>query len=134
MQISIGSPLAHIRELWEEKDQCADHQPYFFPFEELVRAWRVDRDTVLFKETAELGLAPLERADRESVTSWDLVLDVALKGTFYVCRSAARLLRRKDADYGTQPGKLFRLMSPARQRAILENNRRAAADLQNQLL
>ena len=24
---------------------------------------------------AELGLAPLERADRESVTSWDLLLD-----------------------------------------------------------
>ncbi len=30
---------------------------------------------------------------------WDLVLDVSLKGTFYLCRSAARLLRQKDAPY-----------------------------------
>jgi 3-oxoacyl-[acyl-carrier protein] reductase len=31
--------------------------------------------------------------------TWDIVLDVALKGTFHVCRSAARLLRRKDATH-----------------------------------
>ena len=30
---------------------------------------------------------------------WDLVLDVSLRGTFNVCRSAARLLRRKDAPH-----------------------------------
>jgi 3-oxoacyl-[acyl-carrier protein] reductase len=31
--------------------------------------------------------------------TWDLVIDVALKGPFRVCRSAARLLRRKDAGH-----------------------------------
>jgi len=30
---------------------------------------------------------------------WDLVLDVSLRGTFNVCRSAARLLRNKEATY-----------------------------------
>jgi 3-oxoacyl-[acyl-carrier protein] reductase len=40
--------------------------------------------------------AMLHRMDDET---WDLVLDVALKGTFRVCRSAARLLRRKDAAH-----------------------------------
>jgi 3-oxoacyl-[acyl-carrier protein] reductase len=30
---------------------------------------------------------------------WDLVLDVSLRGTFNVCRSAARLLRNKEAAY-----------------------------------
>ena len=40
-----------------------------------------------------LHAAPDERRDV------DLVLDVALKGTFYVCRSAARLLRRKEAEH-----------------------------------
>src|SRR2546423_8904450 len=30
---------------------------------------------------------------------WDLVLAVSLRGTFNVCRSAARLLRRKDAEH-----------------------------------
>jgi 3-oxoacyl-[acyl-carrier protein] reductase len=30
---------------------------------------------------------------------WDLVLDVSLRGTFNVCRSAARLLRNKEATH-----------------------------------
>jgi 3-oxoacyl-[acyl-carrier protein] reductase len=30
---------------------------------------------------------------------WDFVIDVSLRGTFNVCRSAARLLRRKDAPH-----------------------------------
>ena len=31
--------------------------------------------------------------------TWDLVVDVVLRGTFNVCRSAARLLRAKDAPH-----------------------------------
>src|SRR5215212_1410417 len=40
--------------------------------------------------------APLHKMSDEA---WDAVLDVALRGTFNVCRSAARLLRRKDAQH-----------------------------------
>jgi 3-oxoacyl-[acyl-carrier protein] reductase len=40
--------------------------------------------------------APFHRMSDET---WDRVLDVALKGTFHTCRSAARLLRRKDAGH-----------------------------------
>lgn len=45
------------------------------------------------------GLTRDSTIHRMSDEDWDIVLDVALKGTFYVCRSAARLLRRKDADH-----------------------------------
>jgi 3-oxoacyl-[acyl-carrier protein] reductase len=45
------------------------------------------------------GLTRDSTIHRMSDADWDIVLDVALKGTFYVCRSAARLLRRKDADH-----------------------------------
>jgi 3-oxoacyl-[acyl-carrier protein] reductase len=45
------------------------------------------------------GLTRDSTLHRMSDETWDLVLDVALKGTFYVCRSAARLLRRKDAEH-----------------------------------
>ena len=44
------------------------------------------------------GLTKDSTLHRMSDETWDLVLDVALKGTFHVCRSAARLLRVKDAD------------------------------------
>jgi len=36
--------------------------------------------------------------------------------------------REDDADYYTQPGKLFRLMSPSQQQAIFENTARAMGD------
>ena len=45
------------------------------------------------------GLTRDSTIHRMSDEDWDIVLDVALKGTFYVCRSAARLLRRKDAEH-----------------------------------
>ena len=45
------------------------------------------------------GLTKDSTLHRMSDETWDLVLDVALKGTFHVCRSAARLLRRKDATH-----------------------------------
>ncbi len=45
------------------------------------------------------GLTRDSTIHRMSDQDWDIVLDVALKGTFYVCRSAARLLRRKDAEH-----------------------------------
>jgi 3-oxoacyl-[acyl-carrier protein] reductase len=45
------------------------------------------------------GLTKDSTIHRMDDATWDLVLDVALKGTFYVCRSAARLLRRKDAGH-----------------------------------
>ena len=40
--------------------------------------------------------APLHKMSDEA---WDTVLDVSLRGTFNVCRAAARLLRVKDAAY-----------------------------------
>ncbi len=40
--------------------------------------------------------APLHKMTDEV---WDAVVDVVLRGTFNVCRSAARLLRTKDAAY-----------------------------------
>jgi 3-oxoacyl-[acyl-carrier protein] reductase len=36
---------------------------------------------------------------RMSDEEWNLVLDVSLRGTFNVCRSAARLLRNREATY-----------------------------------
>ena len=36
---------------------------------------------------------------RMSDDEWSLVLDVSLRGTFNVCRSAARLLRNRDASH-----------------------------------
>jgi 3-oxoacyl-[acyl-carrier protein] reductase len=45
------------------------------------------------------GLTADSMLHRMTDETWDLVLDVALKGTFYTCRSAARLLRRKDAEH-----------------------------------
>ena len=45
------------------------------------------------------GLTKDSTLHRMDDATWDLVLNVALKGTFYVCRSAARLLRRKDAPF-----------------------------------
>jgi 3-oxoacyl-[acyl-carrier protein] reductase len=45
------------------------------------------------------GLTRDSTLHRMSDETWDVVLDVALKGTFHVCRSAARLLRRKDAAH-----------------------------------
>jgi 3-oxoacyl-[acyl-carrier protein] reductase len=45
------------------------------------------------------GLTRDSTIHRMSDETWDIVVDVALKGTFYVCRSAARLLRRKDAPH-----------------------------------
>jgi catalase len=36
--------------------------------------------------------------------------------------------REDDDDYYTQPGKLFRLMSPEQQRALFENTARAMGD------
>ena len=45
------------------------------------------------------GLTRDSTLHRMTDETWDAVLDVALKGTFYVCRSAARLLRRKDAAH-----------------------------------
>jgi 3-oxoacyl-[acyl-carrier protein] reductase len=40
--------------------------------------------------------APLHKMTDEA---WDAVVDVSLRGTFNVCRAAARLLRTKDATY-----------------------------------
>jgi 3-oxoacyl-[acyl-carrier protein] reductase len=45
------------------------------------------------------GLTKDALLHRMDDATWDLVVDVALKGTFYTCRSAARLLRRKDAGF-----------------------------------
>jgi catalase len=36
--------------------------------------------------------------------------------------------REDDSDYYTQPGKLFRLMSPAQQQVLFENTARAMGD------
>ena len=36
--------------------------------------------------------------------------------------------REDDDDYYTQPGKLFRLMKPAQQKALFENTARAISD------
>jgi catalase len=36
--------------------------------------------------------------------------------------------RKDDDDYFTQPGKLFRLMSPAQQKVLFENTARAMGD------
>ena len=35
---------------------------------------------------------------------------------------------KDDSDYYTQPGKLFRLMSPAQQQVLFENTARAMGD------
>jgi 3-oxoacyl-[acyl-carrier protein] reductase len=45
------------------------------------------------------GLTRDSTLHRMTDETWDLVLDVVLRGSFYVCRSAARLLRRKDAAH-----------------------------------
>lgn len=45
------------------------------------------------------GLTKDAMLHRMDDATWDLVIDVALKGPFRVCRSAARLLRRKDAGH-----------------------------------
>ena len=45
------------------------------------------------------GLTKDGMLHRMDDATWDLVIDVALKGPFRVCRSAARLLRRKDAGH-----------------------------------
>jgi catalase len=42
--------------------------------------------------------------------------------------AADRWNHRADDDYYTQPGKLFRLMSPAQQRVLFENTARAMGD------
>ena len=42
--------------------------------------------------------------------------------------AAAWNFREDDADYYTQPGKLFRLMSPAQQKVLCENTARAMGD------
>lgn len=45
------------------------------------------------------GLTRDSTLHRMTDETWDLVLDVVLRGTFNVCRSAARLLRSKDAAH-----------------------------------
>jgi 3-oxoacyl-[acyl-carrier protein] reductase len=44
------------------------------------------------------GLTRDSSLHRMTDETWDAVVDVVLRGSFNVCRSAARLLRRKDAD------------------------------------
>jgi len=41
--------------------------------------------------------------------------------------------REDDSDYYTQPGKLFRLMSPAQQQALFENTARAMGDIPKEI-
>jgi len=45
------------------------------------------------------GLTRDSSLHRMTDEAWDAVVDVVLRGTFNVCRSAARLLRRKDAPH-----------------------------------
>jgi len=45
------------------------------------------------------GLTRDAMLHRMTDETWDLVVDVTLRGTFNVCRSAARLLRSKDAGH-----------------------------------
>jgi 3-oxoacyl-[acyl-carrier protein] reductase len=45
------------------------------------------------------GLTRDAMVHRMTDAQWDLVLDVCLRGTFNVCRSAARLLRGKGVDH-----------------------------------
>ena len=42
--------------------------------------------------------------------------------------AAGRWNHRMDDDYYSQPGKLFRLMSPAQQQVLFENTARAMGD------
>ena len=41
--------------------------------------------------------------------------------------------REDDSDYYTQPGKLFRLMSPAQQKVLFENTARAMGDIPKEI-